>query len=81
MPEGKIQSFSTHEYPKLEGLEEGSPVMIQAEGKVVKSEHNQVDVKWDSYTIETENKADKELKSMKGERNVRQPDEYGEDDF
>lgn len=63
--EGEL-SFSTQDYPELEGMKVGDPIKINCEAKVVNSDDGQISVSIDpgSCQFETQGPADKAMKDM-----------------
>lgn len=65
MPEGKTLNINKGEYPGLDSLEPNRKFTFDGEGTVEWSGENGV-IKFNSFNIQTENTADKELRNLKG---------------
>lgn len=58
-------SFGLEDFPQLD-VKVGATVSIKIEGKVVSRDANAVEVSVETKDIQTENRADKELRGMTG---------------
>jgi len=65
-------SFSTAEYPELEGLQPGNPIKVTCQGTVANSDDGQISITIDpgSCQFETEGQADKEMKNMSKQESI-----------
>ena len=58
------QTYEIDDLPILEKVKDGSPVKLVAVGKVSSKDGNSVVIDWSQFDLETENRADKELKTL-----------------
>ena len=65
MPEGKTLTIMKGEYPQVEGLGDNAKVRYSGEA-TVSWNGDQGTITFDSMDFETENKADRAMKEMKG---------------
>jgi hypothetical protein len=62
--EGKQIVFSAQEYPQLSGIKNGASVKVSADGRVAATDGDSVTVTLENCELETEGRADKELREM-----------------
>jgi len=65
MPEGQSLTIVKGQYPQIEGLEPNAKVKYSGEA-TINWNGDEGTITFDSMEFETENKADRELKSMRG---------------
>ena len=64
MPENKIIPYGESEYPELEGLPDGSKVKFSGEAMIESMGGENKGLRITSIDLQTENKADKDLRMM-----------------
>jgi hypothetical protein len=67
MPEGMTLNIAKGQYPKLENMGDNNKFKFSGEARVDWQGENGT-ISFDSFDIQTENSADKELRNMKGEQ-------------
>ena len=65
MPEGKTISIAKGEYPQLEDMGDKNTFTFSGEG-MVEWNGEQGTITLNSFNVETENKADREMRNLKG---------------
>jgi hypothetical protein len=66
MPEDKVIPYGPEEYPKLEGLAVGSKVSFSGEATIEDLGGESRGLKILTIDLQTENRADREMRDMKG---------------
>jgi len=64
MPEGKSISYAEGEYPQLDGLQPGDKVKLMIDATIQENGNDQRSLVFENVEIETDNQADREMKSM-----------------
>jgi len=57
-------TFSIDDLPVLENVKDGSPIKLKAEGRVDTKDGKAVVIDFSQFDMESENQADKELKTL-----------------
>ena len=78
-PEGPSTTLSALSYPALKGVQPGATVSGSFTGKVQSVEGEMVTIGYEDIQLETENRADKELKKLNGPE-MAAPEADGEDE-
>lgn len=64
MLKGQVINCAQGEYPELDGLEDGAQVQLMIKATVNSGENESHDITFDDVEFETDNQADRDMKSM-----------------